>query len=152
MPFQSLYAQPGRPDADHRHSIGRLDAGHQANTRRTWYSQNVRSCRVYFRDRQSVEHGVYVQAVNRYNHAFGLAMHGLRRCSWCHPDYHDVERMTIELLDRKGTRRIEVTREQFEGWLGVPPPALGDKLREHLMMLLGRIEPSRDFRRSITSR
>ena len=37
----------------------------------------MKSCRVYWRDRQNIEHGVYVEAENRY-HAFGLAMHAMR--------------------------------------------------------------------------
>jgi hypothetical protein len=92
----------------------------------------------------------YVEAVNRY-HAFGLGMHGLKRCSWCNPEFHGVERLTVQLLDKQDQRRLTVTRAQFEQWL-TGPPDLGDTLREHLQMLLGRKEPSRDFLRLIKSR
>jgi hypothetical protein len=72
-----------------------------------------RGCRVYFSDRQGVTHVVDVRATNRY-HAFGLALHVMRQCSCSHPDYHGLEKMTIELRDTKPFRRIVVTREQFE--------------------------------------
>jgi hypothetical protein len=115
----------------------------------------VESCRVYFRDRAGIEHAAYVSAVDRY-HAFGLAMHEMRRCAWCHPDYREVQRLTIERLDRpkKGAvprERIAVTRDEFETWLNDATKPR-DKLREYLLMLLGRIEPDRDFKRGIKAR
>jgi len=105
---------------------------------------------VYFRDRGGVEHGVYVNAVNRY-HAFALGMREMRHCSWCNPDYREVQRLSIQRLDRpkKGAppaERIVVTRDEFEKWLTAEPQ---DKLREYILMLLGRIEPDRDFKRGI---
>jgi hypothetical protein len=72
-----------------------------------------------------VEHGVYVNAVNRY-HAFALGMHEMRRCSWCRVDCREVDRMFIQRLDR--TKRgplpeqIPVLREEFENWLKAVPP------------------------------
>lgn len=57
--------------------------------------------------------------------------------------------MTIRLSTNG--QKFVVTREQFESWIG-PPRLSGDKLREHLLMLLRRIEPSRDFRKMIAYR
>jgi hypothetical protein len=108
----------------------------------------VQKCRVSFRDRQGIEHSVYLEAANRF-HAFGRAMHEMRQCSWCNPDYREVQRMTIQILDGplKG-RRMAVTREQFESWLGAEPSAgESDRLRDYMKMLLSRIEPSRGFKK-----
>lgn len=62
--------------------------------------------------------------------------------------------MTVQILDGqlKGTR-VVVTREQFEDWLKEKPTAgESDRVREYLKMLLGRIEPSRDFKKGMTAR
>ena len=102
-----------------------------------------RDCRVSFRDRAAVTHSVMVSAVNRY-HAFGLALNELRRCSWSNAD--QVDKMTVELMNTRW-RRLVVTREEFEAWLGNPEDAQmkGDRLRLHLLMLLKRIPPDREF-------
>lgn len=113
----------------------------------------MQDCRVYFRDRSGIEHGAKVHAVNRY-HAFGLAMAEMKKCSWCNPDFREVQKMTVQILDGplKG-RRVVVTREQFEEWLKTKPgPGESDRQREYLLMLLGRIEPSRDFKRGMAAR
>ena len=94
-----------------------------------------------------------MNAVNRY-HAFALGMCEMRRCSWSHPDYRGVQQLSIQRLDRpkKGAasyERIKVTRDEFEVWLNAEPR---DKLREYLLMLLGRIEPDRDFTRGVKAR
>ena len=69
-------------------------------------------------------------------------MHAMRKCTWCNPDYHDVQRMTVEvLLGRR--QRLVVTRDEFETWLG-PPTLSGDKTREYHLILLGRMAPDRD--------
>jgi hypothetical protein len=111
------------------------------------------SCRVYFRDRAGGEHGVYVNAVNRY-HAFAVALRQLASCQWSKPEYNGLEKLQIEVLDDKppsGRRspRIVVTKEEFEAWLNRAVPAGGDRLRDHIKMLLGRMPPDRDFQRGI---
>src|SRR5687768_1925216 len=91
-------------------------------------------CRVSFRDGAAVTHSVIVSAVNRY-HAFGLALNEMRRCSWANAD--QVDKMTVELMNTRW-RRLVVTREEFDAWLGTPEDAQmkGDRLRLHLLMLL----------------
>jgi hypothetical protein len=113
----------------------------------------MKTCRVSFRDRQGIEHSVTVQAVHRY-HAFGLALHQLRRCSWCHPDYREVERLHIQLLEAGKLRTpIVLTREEFERWLNTTESGLRtDKARQYLLMLFGRIPPDRDFKRGMEVR
>lgn len=115
----------------------------------------MRSCRVSFRDRQGIDHSVTLQALHRY-HAFGLAMFQLRKCAWCHPDYREVQRLVIEVLDRDSPRRREkivLTRDEFETWLAQKHPnGLTDGTRRYLLMLLGRIPPDRDFKRGMTWR
>ena len=112
------------------------------------------SCRVYYRDRSGVEHGVYVNAINRY-HAFALGMHEMRRCSWCRVDCREVDRMFIQRLDRPKRggfpERIVVTREEFENWLEAVPQDR-DRPRKYVLILLGRMEPDRDFKRGLTAR
>ncbi len=81
-------------------------------------------------------------------------MREMRKCTWCHPDYREVLQLSIQRLDRlnKGPaqyERIKVTRDEFEVWLNAEPR---DKLREYLLMLLGRIEPDRDFTRGVKAR
>lgn len=110
----------------------------------------MKACRVSFHDRGGVEHSVPVKAVNRY-HAFGLALHALRRCSWSHPDHHGVESMVVQIEEPRDRRRFSVTREAFEKWLA-SMPAGGDKVREYVLMLLGRMEPSREFKRGNSGR
>jgi hypothetical protein len=113
----------------------------------------VQECRVYFRDRLGIEHGVPVNAVNRY-HAFGLALVAMRKCTWSNPDYSGVEKMTVQILggEAKG-RRVVVTREQFEKWVMDTTMTLKDQReREYCRMLLGREQPSRDFKRGMTAR
>ena len=102
-----------------------------------------RDCRVSFRDRAAVTHSVIVSAVNRY-HAFGLALNEMRRCSWANAD--QVDKMTVELMNTR-SRRLVVTREEFDTWLGIPEDAQmkGDRLRLHLLMLLKRMPPDREF-------
>lgn len=80
-------------------------------------------------------------------------MHRMKQCSWCNPDYREVHRMAIQILDGPHKwKRLVVEREQFEAWLAAKPaPGESDRLREYLKMLLGRIEPSRDFKRGIAS-
>ena len=115
--------------------------------------QVVKDCRVYFRDRQGVEHGVPVCAINRY-HAFGLGWHALSNCSWSNPNLGGVESLTIEIFEiakQKKPARIRVTRAEFENWLAKEPPQPGD-VREYLMMLLKRIPPSRDFKNGVKAR
>jgi hypothetical protein len=87
--------------------------------------------------------------VNRYD-AFGRAPFQMRRCSWSDADSFGVERMTVALLSKDKGQRIVVTVMNLRsGWRG--PPS-NDRLREYLMMLLGRIEPSRDFKRGLQAR
>ena len=106
----------------------------------------VRDCRVYFSDRQGVTHSVDVKASNRF-HAFGLALHVMRQCTWSHPEYSGVQKMTIELRDTKPPyQRIVVTKEQFEKWIG-QPRIDSDRPRRYVAMLLGRMEPDREFKR-----
>jgi hypothetical protein len=109
-------------------------------------------CRVYFRDYGGIEHGVYVQAENRY-HAFGLAMVRLGKCSWCNPDFREVRRMTVQLLGG-GTRwrKMVVTREDFEAWLNQAGVTTDERERRWVKMALGRIAPDRDFKQSIGAR
>lgn len=101
-----------------------------------------------------MEHGVYVNAVNRY-HAFAVAMRELTNCSWSKPD-SNVQELQMELLDKKPTggrrQRIFVTRDQFEAWLGMSIGVGTDRLRDHIKMLLGRMPPDRDFKRAIQER
>jgi hypothetical protein len=104
----------------------------------------VKLCRVFYRDRAGVEHSVLVEAVNRY-HAFALALVKMGRCSWSNTDYSGVEQLTVQVLEG-ANRRVLVTREHFEAWLGPPLPLMTDKLKESIMMLLKRIPPSRDFK------
>jgi hypothetical protein len=113
----------------------------------------VQSCRVSFRDRQGIEHSVYVKAANRW-HAFGVAMHEMRQCSWCNPDYREVQRMTVQILDGPHKwKSVVVVREQFEAWLEMKPvQGATDRLREYLKMLLGRIPPSREFKKGMSAR
>jgi hypothetical protein len=113
----------------------------------------VKPCRVSFRDTQGVEHAARVQAINRY-HAFGLAMHQMRRCQWSHPDYRGVQKMTVEILDEPTVRKkIQVTRDEFESWMSVEKSSEPEKrMKKHLRMLLGREEPDRDFKRGLTAR
>ncbi len=105
-----------------------------------------RECRVSVRDREGIEHIMTVNAPSRY-HAFGLALKTLKRF---HGD--SVEKMTIQVMQngRPLYRRIYVTTEQFEKWLAIDQP--NDKFKEYILMLLGRIEPSRDFIRGIKAR
>ena len=109
-----------------------------------------RDCRVSFRDRAAVTHSVIVSAVNRY-HAFGLALNEMQRCSWSNAD--QVDKMTIELMNARW-RRIVVTREQFDAWLGTSRDAQRkkDRLRLHLLMLLRRMPPDRNFQRWLSRR
>jgi hypothetical protein len=81
---------------------------------------SLRECRVFFGDRQGVEHAVYVKAANRY-HAFGLALNELRRCPWANADQADTLR--LELMNTRW-RALNVTRTQFEAWIGAPEDAL----------------------------
>ena len=116
----------------------------------------MKSCRVYYREPGGVEHRIFVSAVNRY-HAFGLAMHEIRRRSWCGVDCSEIGGISIERLDlpKKSApaERIAVTRDEFERWLNDPAhPPERDRLRRYLMMLLGRIEPDRDFKRELKAR
>jgi hypothetical protein len=106
----------------------------------------VRDCRVYFRDRQGVTHSVDVKAANRHQ-AYGLALNRMRQCTWSHPEYGGVEEMTIELRDTTPFQRIVVTREQFEQWIG-QPGIESDRPRRYVAMLLGRMEPDREFKRA----
>jgi hypothetical protein len=61
--------------------------------------------------------------------------------------------MSIELLDgsHKG-RRIVVTRDEFEAWLNNPAHDRAEATREYLKMLLGRIPPSREFKKGMAAR
>jgi hypothetical protein len=113
----------------------------------------VPECRVSFRDRQGIEQSVYLKAANRW-HAFGRAMYEMRQCSWCNPDYREVRKMTVQILGGalKG-RQVIVTREQFEKWLATKPVrGESDRLRDYFPMLLGRIEPSREFKKGMAAR
>ena len=111
----------------------------------------MRSCRVYYRDTANVEHAVYVQAVDRY-HAYGLALHQLRQCSWCSPDAREVRKLWIQIVDQGAMKqRIPVTREEFEAWLAKPGASINSH-QAYVRMLLGRDPPSRDFRRGIKAR
>jgi hypothetical protein len=105
-----------------------------------------RECRVSFRDRQGVEHSVSVNAPSRY-HAFGLALPALRQFGG-----GSVERMSVQVLQNGKPlyRQIHVTMEQFDKWLILRSPA--DKLKEYILMLLGKIPPSRDFKRGMAAR
>jgi hypothetical protein len=105
----------------------------------------TRDCRVSFTDRQGVTHSVNVRATSRYQ-AFGLALHVMRQCSWSQPDYAEVLKMTIELRDTRPPQRIVVTRQQFEDWLN-QPRIDSDRPRRYVAMLLGRMEPDREFKR-----
>jgi hypothetical protein len=105
------------------------------------------SCRVFFHDHRGIEHAVYLEAENRYV-AFGLALHRFKQSSCCHPDYRDIQKLHVHVLDGSKVKyRIGVTREQFEQWLGPPNRASFDKTRTYLQMLLGRMEPDRDFKK-----
>jgi hypothetical protein len=46
----------------------------------------------------------------------------MRDCSWSDPDSRGVEKMTIEVL-RTRWRKVVVTREAFEAWLGTSEQA-----------------------------
>jgi hypothetical protein len=105
----------------------------------------TRDCQVHFTDRQGVTHSVNVRATNRYQ-AFGLALHVMRQCSWSQPDYAEVLKMTVELQDTKPHRRIVVDRKQFEEWIS-QPRIESDRPRRYVAMLLGRMEPDREFKR-----
>ncbi len=109
---------------------------------------------MFFRDRDGVEQGIYVNAVNRY-HAFALGMREMRHCDWRHPDCREAQQLSIQRLDRAKAGgafpRITVTRDEFETWLNDSSKPR-DKLREYLLMLLGRIEPDRDFKRDKRAR
>ena len=115
----------------------------------------MKSCRVYYRDPGGVERRIFVSAVNRY-HAFGLAMNEIRRRSWCSIGCAEIDGMSIERLDlpkKSAVERIPVTRQEFETWLNDPAhPPERDRLRRYLLMLLGRIEPDRDFKRELKAR
>ena len=83
---------------------------------------------------------------NRY-HAFGLAMNQMRRCSG--NDQKDaVDKMVVEWMNTRW-RKLVVKRKQFEVWIGTPEDALrkGDQLKLHLLMLLKRMPPDREFQR-----
>lgn len=101
-----------------------------------------RECRVYYRDYGGVEHAVYLQAVHRWQ-AFGLAMVRLRKCSWSNPDFSSVQKLTVQLLGGHW-RKVIVTREEFEGWLG-KKGGEDERERKWLRMALGREPPDRDF-------
>ena len=81
--------------------------------------------------------------MNRY-HAFGLALNEMRRCSWS--DVDQVDKMTVELMNSRW-RRLVVTCEEFDAWLGTPEDIIGnsDPLKRFLLMLLKRMPPDRDF-------
>lgn len=114
-------------------------------------SDGRKEARVCFRDRGGIEHAAVVRAKNRY-HAFGLAMSLMRKCTWCHPDYHGVQQMSVEVLEpEKKWQKVYVNRTQFEAWLAQPDKR-DAKEREYVLMLLGRISPSRDFKRGTTAR
>jgi len=81
----------------------------------------LRECRVFFRDRASVEHAVYVKAANRY-HAFGLALNQIRGCSWSNQE-DSIDKMAVELMNTCW-RKFVVSRKQFEAWIGTPEDAL----------------------------
>ena len=91
-----------------------------------------------------------VSAVHRY-HAFGLALEEMKRCSWSNAD--TIDKMTVELMNTRW-RRIVVTREQFDAWLGTPEDAQRkrDRLRLHILMLLRRMPPDRNFQRWLSRR
>lgn len=110
-----------------------------------------KEARVCFCDSSGIEHAAVVRAKNRY-HAFGLAMALMRKCTWCHPDYRGIQQMSVELLDpKKKWRKVYVNRTQFEAWLAQPDKQ-DAKEREYVQMLLGRIAPSRDFKRGRSAR
>jgi hypothetical protein len=113
----------------------------------------MKDCRVYFRDTSGVEHGVPVTALHRY-HAYGLALAALRKCPWSNPNAGSVDKLHIELIE--GTQRkprITVTRQEFETWLSQHESIVRDqRQREYIKMLLGRIEPDRDFKRGLRER
>jgi hypothetical protein len=113
----------------------------------------VKDCRVYFRDTARIEHGVYLRAANRY-HAFGLSDGQMRKCSWCNPDFREVQRMNVQLIEQgKNWRQVSVMREQFEAWLASTTAKDGaDRQRHYLNMLLDREEPDRDFKRGLRER
>jgi hypothetical protein len=113
----------------------------------------VKSCRVWFRDRQGVEHGVYVQALSRF-HAFGLALHQMRRCTWSNPDHSGVQQMTVEILEKwSSQKKIAVPKADFDAWLQNRQENLQEeKARKHLRMLLGLDPPDRDFKRGRSAR
>ncbi len=110
----------------------------------------LRDCRVSFRDHVGITHSAIVNAVNRY-HAFGLALNEMWRCSWSNAD--TIDKMTVELMNTRW-RRIVVTREQVNVWLGMPEHAQRkkDRLRLHLLMLLRRMPPVRNFQRWLSRR
>jgi len=89
----------------------------------------LRECRVSFRDRQGVEHSVTVTAPSRY-HAFGLALHTMKQCSWANKP-GGLQKMTIQVLQagKPLYRRIVLTTEQFEKWLAKDAPS--DKAKEY---------------------
>jgi len=103
-----------------------------------------RDCRVHFTDLKGVTHSVNVRAVNRF-HAFRLALHAMRQCTWSQPDYVEVLRMTVELQDAKPHQRTVVTRDQFEEWTS-RPHIESDRPHRYVAMLLGSMEPDREFK------
>jgi hypothetical protein len=78
----------------------------------------------------------------------------MRKCSWCNPDFREVQRMNVQLIEQgKNWRQVSVTREQFEAWLASTTATDGvDELRHYVKMLLGREEPDGDFKRGIRAR
>ena len=109
-------------------------------------------CRVFFRDRTGVEHVVRLDAENRYI-AFGMAMHRLKQARCCALDYSELQKLTVQVMNGfKVKYALVVTREQFEQWLGPPNNLRMDRKRQYLQMLLGRMEPDRDFKRGLTER
>ena len=124
----------------------------------------VKDCRVRHRDREGVHHGVSLRAVNRY-HAFGLATHRLRKCSWCNPDYNDVEHHDGGMVRRVGDAQSDCSADEFEGWLNAPQVRAAepgreylaklqksDPVRDEVQMLLGRMSASRDFQDGFRSK
>jgi hypothetical protein len=54
--------------------------------------------------------------------------------------------MTIELRDTTPFQRLVVTRGQFEQWI-TQPRIESDRPRRYVAMLLGRMEPDREFKK-----
>jgi len=81
-------------------------------------------------------------------------MKQMQNCSWSNPDYRNVEKMRVQLLDGPAKwRSVQVTREQFEAWLANDKAQDGcERVRSCLKMLLGRIPPDRDFVKGIKAR